>query len=146
MKYFWMYESVILIISGYMTSQMEELNTDMQAEPWCVSVCRWIWSVTRPSNGDVLLCSLTYTGTTWKSVQNCLKRSRDFLPPTVLVALWFGLHISLLTDNSEPSASDHASVFFFCFALFFSLYLTSLCRSIWGSGVRWRAEAFPFRT
>ena len=30
-------------------------------------------------------------------------QSSDFLPPTLSVALFFGLHISLLTDNSEAS-------------------------------------------
>lgn len=62
----------------------------------------------------------------------------------MLVALLFWLHISLLTDNSEASCQWlHCPIHTFAFM---SLSPPSLCQSQWGSGVRWKAEAFPFGT
>lgn len=75
---------------------------------------------------------------------SCERVPNYFLPPTMLVALLFGLHISLLTDNWEASCQwPHCLIQTFAFMF---LSPPSLCQSQWRSGVRWKAEAFSFGT
>lgn len=61
-----------------------------------ISVC-----VRKQSNLNRSVLSSVAAHVTGLDQSSFWKALHDFLPPTLSVALFFGLHISLLTDNSE---------------------------------------------